>query len=167
MKSWLPTLEDRDALQDYLNECRDNNVCHFSGMKTASATYRTANKLRDRGAICCTMRMVRSSKMRDSPLRKGHAMNFDNVDIPPELEEEAKACETPEEMLALAKRKGYKLSDADLAAVSGGWGVKNALPQCPSCHSYEVSMSTIFASPGATRCACSKCGYTWTRTPFG
>ena len=45
-------------------------------------------------------------------------MNFDNVDIPPELEEEAKACETPEEMLALAKRKGYKLSDADLAAVS-------------------------------------------------
>lgn len=94
-------------------------------------------------------------------------MNYDNVDIPPELEEEAKACETPEEMLALAKRKGYKLSDADLAAVSGGWGVKDALPQCPSCHSYEVSMSTIFGSPGATRCACSKCGYTWTRTPFG
>ena len=59
-------------------------------------------------------------------------MNFDNVDIPPELEEEAKACETPEEMLALAKRKGYKLSDADLAAVSGGWGVKDALPNTRS-----------------------------------
>ena len=25
MKSWLPTLEDRDALQDHLNECRAND----------------------------------------------------------------------------------------------------------------------------------------------
>ncbi len=25
MKFWLPTLEDRDALQDYLNECRAND----------------------------------------------------------------------------------------------------------------------------------------------
>ena len=94
-------------------------------------------------------------------------MDLANMNIPPELEEEVKACKTPEEVLALAKRKGYKLSEEELAAVSGGWGVKDALPQCPSCGSYEVSMSTVFGSPGATSCACSKCGHTWIRTPLG
>ena len=99
---------------------------------------------------------------------EGRAMDFENMNIPPELEEEAKACKTPEDILALAKRKGYKLSDEDLAEVSGGgWDVKDALPQCPSCHSYKVSSSTIFGSPGATRCVCSECGEAWTRTPFG
>lgn len=96
-------------------------------------------------------------------------MDFENLNISPELAEEVKACKTPEEVLALAKKKGYKLSDEDLEAISGGWGmdVKDLLPQCPSCGSYEVAMSTIFGSPGATRCSCSKCGYEWTRTPFG
>ena len=95
-------------------------------------------------------------------------MDFDKMDIPPELEEEVKACETPEDVLALAKRKGYKLSDEDLAEISGGgWDAKDALPQCPNCHSYEVSMSSIFGSPGATRCRCSKCGYSWTNTLLG
>ena len=92
---------------------------------------------------------------------------MDFKDISPELEEEVKACKTPDEILALAKRKGYKLSDEELAMVSGGWGAKDLLPQCPSCGSYEVAMSTIFGSPGATRCSCSKCGYEWTRTIFG
>ena len=94
-------------------------------------------------------------------------MDFEGMDVPPELGEEMKACKTPEEVLALAKRKGYKLSEEDLAMISGGWSAEDALPQCPSCHSYEVSMSTIFGSPGTTRCACSKCGYTWTRTLLG
>ena len=94
-------------------------------------------------------------------------MDFEGMDVPPELGEEMKACKTPEEVLALAKRKGYKLSEEDLAMISGGWSAEDALPQCPSCHSYEVSMSTIFGSPGKTRCACSKWGYTWTRTLLG
>ena len=95
-------------------------------------------------------------------------MGFENVNIPPELREELKECQTPEEILALAKRKGYKLNDEGLEEVSGGgWSAEDVLPECPSCHSHEVSMSTIFGSPGATRCACSKCGHQWTRTPFG
>lgn len=47
-------------------------------------------------------------------------MNLENMDISPELREKAKACKTPEELLALAKHEGYKLSEAELEAVSGG-----------------------------------------------
>ena len=47
-------------------------------------------------------------------------MNLENLDISPELREKAKACKSPEELLALAKREGYKLSEAELEAVAGG-----------------------------------------------
>ena len=47
-------------------------------------------------------------------------MNIDNLDLSPELRETARACKTPDEMLALAKAEGYKLSEEELAAVSGG-----------------------------------------------
>jgi len=33
------------------------------------------------------------------------------MDLSPELREKAKACKTPDEMLALAKAEGYKLSE--------------------------------------------------------
>ena len=45
---------------------------------------------------------------------------MDFKDISPELREKAKACQTPEELLALAKKEGYKLSDEDMEVVSGG-----------------------------------------------
>ena len=47
-------------------------------------------------------------------------MRIGDMDLSPELREKAKACKTPEEMLALAKAEGYKLSEGELAAVSGG-----------------------------------------------
>ena len=47
-------------------------------------------------------------------------MDFENLDISPELREKAKTCATPEELLALAKNEGYKLSEAELEAVAGG-----------------------------------------------
>ena len=47
-------------------------------------------------------------------------MNIDDMDLSPELREKARACKTPDEMLALAKAEGYKLSEEELAAVSGG-----------------------------------------------
>ena len=45
-------------------------------------------------------------------------MNFE--DLSPELRKKAKACENPEEMIALAKEEGYELSNEELDAISGG-----------------------------------------------
>lgn len=42
-------------------------------------------------------------------------------DLAPELQEKAKACKTPDEILALASEEGYELSDEELESVSGGW----------------------------------------------
>lgn len=41
-------------------------------------------------------------------------------DLTPEQQAKARACKTPEDMLALAKAEGYELSDEELEAVSGG-----------------------------------------------
>ena len=45
---------------------------------------------------------------------------MDFKDLSPELLEKAQACTSPEELLALAKQEGYKLSEDELNAVSGG-----------------------------------------------
>ena len=47
-------------------------------------------------------------------------MDFEKRDISPELREKAKACTSPEELLALAKSEGYQLSEVEMEAVSGG-----------------------------------------------
>ena len=47
-------------------------------------------------------------------------MEFD--ELSEDLKERAKACKTPEEVLALAKDEGIALSDEDLALVAGGKG---------------------------------------------
>ena len=44
-------------------------------------------------------------------------------DLTEEQKARARACETPEEVLALAREEGYELSDAELEAVSGGWTI--------------------------------------------
>lgn len=46
------------------------------------------------------------------------------ADLTPEQQEKARACKTPEDVLALAKAEGYALSDEELDAISGGieWG---------------------------------------------
>ena len=53
---------------------------------------------------------------------------MDYKGISPELREKAKACKTPEEMLALAKAEGYKLSEEELGAIAGGGGWSNENP---------------------------------------
>lgn len=49
-------------------------------------------------------------------------MEYD--DLTPEQKEKAEACESAEEILALAKDEGYELSDEALEAVAGGWRSK-------------------------------------------
>ena len=45
---------------------------------------------------------------------------MDFNDLTPEQKEQARACNTPEEMMALAKKLGYKLSDEELDGIAGG-----------------------------------------------
>lgn len=45
-------------------------------------------------------------------------MNFN--DLTDEQKIKARACKTPEDMLALAKEEGYELSDGELEVISGG-----------------------------------------------
>ena len=68
-------------------------------------------------------------------------MDFKDMDISPELREKAKACTTPEELMALAKSEGYKLTEQDLEAVSGGgWnscGSNSENDNCGKAFSYS------------------------------
>ena len=65
----------------------------------------------------------------------GIAMNID--DLAPELREKAKACKTPEDVLAVAKEAGYKLTDEELEAVSSGdwscWSICSKFVKDPKC----------------------------------
>ena len=47
-------------------------------------------------------------------------------DLTPEQQEKAKACKTPEDILALAQAEGYELTDEELDGLAGGWS------DCPS-----------------------------------
>ena len=45
-------------------------------------------------------------------------MNFD--ELTPELKMKARNCKTPEDLLALVKEGGYKLSDEEMEKIAGG-----------------------------------------------
>ncbi len=73
----------------------------------------------------------------------------------------AKACNSQEELLDLAKAEGIELSDEQLEVVSGGFCSKTTEP-CPKCGSTsikkehrgnDVHMHTVFI--------CKKCGNEW------
>ena len=50
-------------------------------------------------------------------------MNFEDLKSS-EFQEKLKACETPEELVALANEEGVALTDEQIEAISGGWGDK-------------------------------------------
>lgn len=47
-------------------------------------------------------------------------MNYS--DLTDEQKALAKACKTPEELIALAKDQGVELTDEQLESIAGGWG---------------------------------------------
>ena len=61
---------------------------------------------------------------------KGCAMKIGDMDLSPELRGKAMACKSPEELLALAKKEGYKLSDEEMEGVAGGGWSCDTLTQC-------------------------------------
>ena len=62
-------------------------------------------------------------------------------DLTPEQKEKALACKSPQEILELAKSEGYKLTEQDLEAVSGGgWnscGSNSENDHCGKAFSYS------------------------------
>ena len=64
-------------------------------------------------------------------------MNFE--DLTPEQQAKARACKTPDDMIALAQEEGVELSDEQLQAVSGGWGCATDGKPCnDDCYSLEI-----------------------------
>ena len=59
---------------------------------------------------------------------------MDFKDLSPELREKAEACKTPEELLALAKSEGYKLSDEEMEGISGGKWSCSSFGERSDCH---------------------------------
>ena len=41
--------------------------------------------------------------------------------LAPELKERALECESPEELLALAREEGFELTDEQIEGIAGGW----------------------------------------------
>lgn len=75
-------------------------------------------------------------------------------DLTPEQQDKLKACETPEDILALAKEAGYELDDAELDAIAGG--AKNWFPTCPKCGSHRIEVDMY-----SRKAKCLSCGYEW------
>ena len=79
--------------------------------------------------------------------------------LSPELREEVLACETPEEILALARKVGHDLSDDELEAIAGG-DDKWEMIGCPRCDSWDCEKRTSLV--GNTFYVCLSCGNRWT-----
>ena len=72
------------------------------------------------------------------------------------------ACNSSEEVLALAKAEGYELSEEQLEAVSGG-GCGGGKEKCDECGSenikeYEEGKNTVYQ--------CKDCGNKWSYKSF-
>ena len=62
---------------------------------------------------------------------------MDYQDLTDEQKAKMAACETPDEMLALAREEGIELTDEQLEQVEGGWG-GGSQRTCPFCGSDDV-----------------------------
>ena len=57
----------------------------------------------------------------ENPLQHSTRRTIKFEDLSPEMQEKAKKCTTPEEILQLAASEGYELSDDELTDIAGGW----------------------------------------------
>ena len=88
-------------------------------------------------------------------------MNLEDFikDLTPELQERARACNSVEELLALAKEAKVPVPDEALAAIAGGEDIEEVgcgkKRQCPNCGSWD----TKFIHGKASMWHCNNCGY--------
>ena len=95
-------------------------------------------------------------------------MNLEDYikDLPPELQEKARACGSIEELLALAKEAKVPMPDDALAAIAGGDDIDGGActpDKCPKCGHKEKPYWDEELPNRMTRhhFKCSKCGYKW------
>ena len=92
-------------------------------------------------------------------------------DLPPELQEKARACGSIEELLALAKESKVPVPDEALAAIAGGdqpdpENCKPAKITCPRCGSENIKLDYTEKDPNYAWTTiyhyyCYNCAYTW------
>ena len=82
-------------------------------------------------------------------------------ELSPELQEKVASCQTPDEVLAIAKEAGYTLTDDELDQVANGGGAWNngTSSHCPKCGS--TSHHTILTGTVNHQNVCNKCGCIW------
>ena len=77
-----------------------------------------------------------------------------------------RACESQDELLALAKKEGVELTEEQLNSVSGGACVdpegKKTTKACPQCHAATTG-TYVETTPGDGKYhfVCLSCGYEW------
>ena len=86
-------------------------------------------------------------------------------ELSPELQEKARACESADELLSLAKEAGVAVPDEALEAIAGGreHNPKNCRKmECPKCGSTNLESWPIFKD-GITEWhyKCKSCGHEW------
>ena len=70
-------------------------------------------------------------------------------------------CNTPEEILALARTEGVELSDEQLEAVSGGGCFGGGDYTCPECGATGDDVVFTPSSHYQDHCYCEKCKHRW------
>ena len=90
-------------------------------------------------------------------------MNLEDYikDLAPDLQEQARACDSVEELLALAKEAKIPLPDEALKAIAGGdepepVNCTKSMPHCPNCGSKNVVYDMI-----DLEFVCNDCGFKW------
>lgn len=75
---------------------------------------------------------------REMGANSGEESDMKFEDLSPEMQEKAKAAQTPEEVLALAKAEGYELTDEELEDITGGLSWNS----CPG-HNFKRCQSHV------------------------
>lgn len=75
-----------------------------------------------------------------------------------------RSCKNEEELLFLARKEGFELTEEQLEAVNGGGCFSTT--KCPKCGSTKFSEKDFYGHGNfsdRTICECEQCGYKWVK----